>query len=389
MEFKVSFFNENNKNSHKNSYNNFYKNFTDKHQKNDIDSQIFEQLKPIRLPLILLVFIIMIGALGYVIIDGFSLMDSLWQASYTITTVGFGEVHPISNGGRFFTMILIILGFAAFSFFVGVLIDMINRGKITKLIKERQMLHKIARLKNHFVICHHNNYTIELAKQFRENHVPFVVIDSRENFEQIAKTNLYPYFIEGEPHTELSLLKSCLSSAKGVVTLSQNIADNIAQIVTVRLFEKEIGRIVPFYIMSHANDENEVDKLQKLGADSVVSPSKLVAQRLSAMSLHPEMKNMIEGLLAKKDTPINIEEIEIPDYSWLRYKKLKEARLRDMTNVSIVGIKDANGKFIPMPKGDVLITTGVKLLVIGTNDGITNAKRLIKKKTKPEELKYV
>ncbi|MDR1285849.1 MAG: NAD-binding protein [Campylobacteraceae bacterium] len=355
----------------------------------NIDNQIYEQLKPLRLPLILLVITMVIGTIGYVLIDGFSLIDAIYQAGFTFTTVGFGEIGYISNAGRFFTIILIILGFAVFSFSIGVLIDMINKGTLIKLIKERRMLQKIARLKNHFVICHHNSFTIELSKQFRQNHIPFVVVDNSPDIESIAKQNLYPYFVRGEPHTELSILKSSLSSAKGVITLSENIADNIAQVVTTRLYEKELELKRPFFIMSHASNDSDALKLKKLGADSVVSPSKLVAQRLNAISLHPDMQNMLESFLSKKDSPITIEEVEIPSFSWLIFKKLKEARIRDITNVSVVGISDANGKFVPMPKGETLIGTNSKLLLIGSMEGIINAKRLIKKKTKPEELKYV
>jgi len=331
----------------------------------------------------------MIGTLGYVIIDGFPLIDAMYQAGFTFTTVGYGEINHISAAGRFFTIILIILGFAVFSFSIGILIEMINKGILTKLIKERRMLHKIARLKNHFVICHHNSFTIELAKQFRQNHVPFVVVDNSPDLEQIAKQNLYPYYVQGEPHTELSILKSSLSSAKGIVTLSENIADNIAQVVTTRLYEKELGLKRAFFIMSHASNDSDAEKLKKLGADSVVSPSKLVAQRLGAISLHPDMQNMMESLLSKKDTPINIEEVDVAEFSWLVFKKLKEARLRDITNVSVIGISDVNGKFWPMPNGETLIGTNAKLLIVGTSEGIINAKRLIRRKTKPEELKYV
>ncbi|MDR1460915.1 MAG: NAD-binding protein [Campylobacteraceae bacterium] len=355
----------------------------------NIDNQIYEQLKPLRLPLILLVITMVIGTIGYVLIDNFSLIDAIYQAGFTFTTVGFGEISHISAAGRFFTIILIVLGFAVFSFSIGVLIDMINKGTLIKLIKERRMLQKIARLKNHFVICHHNSFTIELSKQFRQNHIPFVVVDNSPNIESIAKQNLYPYFVQGEPHTELSVLKSSLSSAKGVITLSENVADNIAQIVTTRLYEKELELRKPFFIMSQASNDSDALKLKKLGADSVVSPSKLVAQRLNAISLHPDMQNMLESFLSKKDSPINIEEVEIPDFSWLIFKKLKEARIRDITNVSVVGISDANGKFIPMPKGETLIGTNSKLLLIGSMEGIISAKRLIRKKTKPEELKYV
>ncbi len=107
------------------------------------------------------------------------------------------------------------------------------------------------------------------------------------------------------------------------------------------------------------------------------------------MSIRPDMENMLETLLYRKDAPIDMEEIRVPDHSWMRFKKLKEARLRNITNVSIVGIRDMNNIFYPMPRGDVLVGTGSKLLVIGTAESIRATKRIIRKKHKPEELKYV
>jgi len=331
----------------------------------------------------------MIGTLGYVIIDGFTLLDAVYQAGITFTTVGFGEISPISPAGRIFTITLIILGFGVFSMSIGILVEVLNKGQLVNIIKERQMLYKIARLKNHFVICHHNEITIELSKQFRENHIPFVVIDPREDIAKIALQYKYPYFIQEDPHTEVALQKSFLSSAKGLITLSENTADNIAQIASTRLYEKEIGLKRPYYIITSATSDNDMVKLKKLGADRVISAIKLMAERLRAMSLRPDMVNMLESLLYRKDAPIDMEEIRIPDHSWMRFKKLKEARLRDITNVSIVGIKDSNDIFIPMPKGDVLVGTGSKLLVIGTAESIRATKRIIRKKQKPEELRYV
>jgi len=355
----------------------------------DLNTELYQQLKPFRLPLILVVLMIMLGALGYVIIDDFTLLDAIYQAGITFTTVGFGEISPISPSGRIFTITLIILGFGLFSFSVGILVDVLNKGELLNIIKERQMLYRIARLKNHFVICHHSEITIELSKQFRENHIPFVVIDPREDLVQIAAQYKYPYYVQEDPHTEEALLKSYLSSAKGLITLSENSADNIAQIASTRLYEKEIGLKRPYYIITSATSDSDMTKLKKLGADRVISATKLMAERLRAMSLRPDMENMLEKLLYRKDAPIDMEEIKIPDHSWMRFKKLKEARLRDITNVSIVGIRDANDIFIPMPKGDVLVGTGSKLLVIGTGESIRATKRIIRKKRKPEELKYV
>ena len=332
---------------------------------------------------------IMLGALGYIIIDDFSLSDAIYQAGITFTTVGFGEIAPISETGRIFTITLIILGFGVFSFSVGILIEVLNKGNFVRIFKERQMLYKIARLKNHFVVCYHNAYTIELSKQFRENHIPFVVVAPDENLDKIAEKYKYPHFIQEEPHTEVALLKSGLSSAKGLITLSVNLADNIAQIATTRLFEKELGLKKPYFIMSQANNVNDINKLKKLGADSVVSATKLMAQRISAMSVRPDMENMLENILYRRDIPIDMEEVEIPETSWLRYKKIREAHIREMTNVSIVGMEEANGRFTPMPKGDTLIMSNSKLLLIGTGKGIRDAKNIIKNRYKPEELKYV
>lgn len=355
-----------------------------------LSDDIYSQLKPFRLPLILTVLLMMIGALGYITIENYSLTDAIFQSGYTFTTTGFGSLNEgeFSVAGKYFTVTLILLGFVIFTFSVGVVIEVINKGELLKILKERQMLYKIARLKNHFVVCYHNEYTIQLAKQFRETHIPFVVIDPSENIEEIAKKYKYPYFIKDEPHTELALLKSYMSSAKGVITLSKSIADNIAQIASVRLFEKEIGRKA-YHIICNAETLNDIEKLKKLGADSVVSPTKLMAQRVSAMALRPEMENILDTFLYKKDTPLDIEEITVPKHSWLILKKLKETHLREVANVSVIGVIQKDGKFIPMPKGDSIITTESRLLVVGTSKGIIKTKRLIKMKEKPEELRYV
>lgn len=353
-----------------------------------LSSDLYSQLKPFRLPLILTILIMMFGTLGYIAIDGFSLIDAIYQTGITFTTVGFGEIAPISDFGRIFTISLIILGFGVFSFAIGILIEVINKGDLLKILKERRMLYKIARLKNHFVICYHNEYTVQLAKQFRESHIPFVVIDPSNEIEEIAKKHQYPYFVKDEPHTELALLKSYMSSAKGVITLSKNIADNIAQIASVRLFEKELGRL-PYHIICNAETLMDIEKLKKLGADRVVSPTKLMAQRVSSMALRPDMENILEKFLYTKDTPLDIEEITVPRYSWLVLKKLKESHLREIINVSIIGVIQKDGKFIPMPRGDTIITTESKLLVVGTSKSIIKTKRFIRMKEKPEELRYV
>ena len=352
-------------------------------------TEIYDQLRPFRLPLITIVLMMLIGTLGYIFIAGFSLVDAFYQAGMTFTTVGFTEVAPISPAGRIFTVLFILMGFGTFSFCLGVVVEVIKKGTLQNLLREQRMINNIARLKNHYIICYNNIYCAELAKQFRENHLPFVVIDPDPNLAKIAEENRYPYFVVGEPHVETTMLKAHLSSAKCVITLSESLADNIAIISLVRLYEKELGRITPYSIMANSDDDSDTQRLKKLGANSIVSPSKLAAQRLSAISVRPDMENILERFLYKKDSLIDIEEITVPDFSWIRFKRLKETRLRDLTNADVVGIKEPNSRFIPMPDGDYLIGTGVKFLVIGTAEGIRNTKKLIRSKYKPQEMRYV
>ena len=354
-----------------------------------LNDEYYGHLAPFRLPLALTVFIMLIGTLGYMVIDGFPLMDAIYQTGITFTTVGFGEIHHISDMGRIFTITLIIFGFIVFSIAIGIIAEVVKKGEFQKTAKERKMLYEIARLKQHFVVCYHNEFTIQVTKQLRANHIPFVVVDPREDLEDIAKKYHYPYFVVAEPHTEAGILKSHLSSAKGVITLADNVADNIATIASARLYENEIGRSRKFLIIANAKSNEDDQKLLKLGANKVVTATKLMAERINAMAARPDMENLLQEFLYKKDTPLDMEEAKVSKTSWLTLQKIKTARFRDIANVTIIGIRQKDNKFIPMPKGDTIIMPESKLLLIGTEKGIRTAKKIIRKKEKPEELKYV
>ena len=354
----------------------------------ELSSEIWGELKPFRTPIILTILIMLFGTLGYIWIDNFSLMDAIYQTGITFTTVGFGEIAPISPLGRLFTIFLIVAGFAVFSYAVGILVEVINKGRLLALLKENRMLYKIARLKKHMVICYHNDYTIELTKELRRAHIPFVVIDNNDELEEIAKKYKYPYFIKADPHTTLAIKKACLSSARGVITLSKNITDNIAVISSVRLYEKDLKR-VPYYILSIARSDEEIEKLIKLGANEVLSPTKLIAKRMTAVTVDPDVKNILEEFVYSIDTPLDLEEITVSKKSWVAYKKLKEVHLRELFNVTIVGIKEESGKFIPIPKGNVILKPYDVLLVIGTAKDMRKARKVIRSSVKPKEIDFI
>ena len=354
-----------------------------------LNDELYLLLAPFRLPFILTILTMMFGTFGYMLIDDMSLLDALYQTGITFTTVGFGEIAPISDIGRIFTIALIIFGFLIFSVAIGIIVEVLNRGELKSVIKERRMLYNIARLKQHFVICYHNEFTIQVTKYLRESHIPFVVIDPSEDMDKIASKYKYPYYVKGEPHTEEAILKSHLSSAKGIITLANNIADNIATIASVRLYEKEIGRRRSYLIISNAHYPSDENKLKKLGADKVVTPTTIMAQRVNAIAIRPDMENLLQEFLYKKDTPLDMEEVRVNKTSWMTLKRVRDGNFRDIASVTIIGIRHQDGRFVPMPKANTIITADSKLLLIGSGEGILKVKKIIRKTIQPKEMMNV
>lgn len=364
----------------------------DKSKKPDIDltPELLNELSRFRFPFIVVQIFLIIGTLGYLALEDYTLIEAFFQASYTFTNTGFGALreHLFSPITIIFTTILMLLGAATITFCVAVVVNVIMGGNLISIIKEIKMINKVARLKNHYVIFYHNEFSIGLAKNFLGAQVPFVIIDPNKDFEKEALKYKYPYYINDDPHLLDALLKSHLSSAKGVVIFSKNITDNIALIVSIRLYQNELKRH-PYNIISIANNDEESDRLKKIGADYIISPTNLAAQRISSIILHPGSENIIEHFMNKKENSLSLEEVVVPKYSWLVLKKLKEAHLREVTKATVVGIEQKDGKYISMPTGEVLVTSECKLLLIGSSSHIRQTKRIIMKREKPEELKYV
>jgi len=352
----------------------------------DLNPIIYSKLKPLRLPLIIFQLLMMVGTLGYMYLEDYTIMQAIFQTAYTLTNTGFGALNETNFRSEtiVFTIFLMLVGFASMIFGIGVIIDVFTNGNLRELLKERRMLFKIARIRQHFVLFYHNEYTAQVANQFRQNHIPFVVVDPSDDIEEIAINNNYPYFVKEEPYKEIAFLKSHLSSAKGVISLSKNISDNITLISSVRLYEKELGR-KPFLVISNAETQNEKLRLEKLGANKVVATPTLMAKRVSAMAISPGMENILDEFLYKKDSPITMEDIVINDNSWIIGKELKKLNLREALQISVIGITQ-NGVFIQLPRGNKIIEKNSRLLIVGSQKGILRAKRVLNLINEPKEM---
>jgi voltage-gated potassium channel len=348
---------------------------------------LYYELRHFRLPVIITVLTMLFGSIGYMLIDNFSLMDAIYQTGITFTTVGFGEIAPVSTLGRIFTITLIVIGFATFTLAVGTAINVVTHGDISNIIKVRGMLLQIARIKKHFVLYYVNDYTIEIANNLRKNHIPFVVVDPRSDLEEIARKHKFPYYYQTEPHTELAIRRVNLGMARGIITLSEKEADNIAIIVSIRLFEQEHRKHRPYQIITSSKNHSSAEKLKKLGANSVVVPTRITAQRISTMAVSPDLENLLENFLYANKTALDMEEVFVPKYSWLVLQRLKDVNLKALTNVAVVGLRNKEGKFSPMPKDEILVTAESYLLLIGKVEDLKHAKNVISRIEAPMELK--
>ncbi|RDU64665.1 TrkA family potassium uptake protein [Helicobacter sp. MIT 14-3879] len=365
---------------------------SDKSKKPEIDltSELLNELSRFRFPLVVVQVFLIIGTLGYLALEDYTLIEAFFQASYTFTNTGFGALkeHKFTPITIIFTTVLMLIGAATITFCVAIVVNVIMGGKLISIIKEVKMINKIARLKNHYVIFYHNEFSLQLSRHFLKAQIPFVVIDNGEHFEKEAIENKYPYYINDDPHSINTILKSHISSAKGAVIFSKNTTDNIAIIVSIRLYQEELKR-KKYNIISIANKEEEIDKLKKIGCNYVVSPTNITAQRISSIILKPGSENIIENFMSNNENSLSLEEVVVPKYSWLVLRKLKEAHLREVVRVSVVGIRQKDGQYISMPTGDVLISSECKVLLIGAANDIRQAKKILMRKQKPEELKYV
>jgi voltage-gated potassium channel len=141
--------------------------------------------------------------------------------------------------------------------------------------------------------------------------------------------------------------------------------------------------------LSIAKTDEEIEKLKRLGANEVLSPTKLIAKRMTAIAVDPDVKNILEEFVYSIDTPLDMEEITVSKKSWVVYKKIKDLHLKELLNVSIIGVKEENGKFIPIPKDNVILKPGDVLLVVGTSKDMRKMRKLIRSKEKPKELDFI
>lgn len=307
--------------------------------------------------------ITVIGVIGYAIIEGWSLLDSLYMTIITITTVGYDEVHPMTTGGRIFSIFLMIGGVSGALYAVTGIMTYVIEGNLGSTLGRRRMKKRIAELKGHFILCGLGRVGEDIARTFKEEGVPFVVIDNRpdgiERAEQADYLNL-----QGDAANDEVLKEAGIEQARGLVAAVGADADNTYITLSARVLCPDL------FIEARASSEEAEIKLKRAGADRVVLPYSIGARRMAMLALRPGVVDFIDTIAYGRSREMQLENIIVSNNSTLVGQTTKEAR--NKADITILAIQKKSGQLLPNPADEETIEEGDSLIIIGTKKRLSD-----------------
>ena len=337
-------------------------------------------LKPqIRFVAAVLLILILIagGTAGYMLIEGWSISESLYMTFITISTVGFAEVQPLSPAGRHFTIIFLIFGIATFGYSISTVFSFFFEGQVVQSLRDRRMNIFIDRLKDHYIICGCGDIGREVATELRQAGRKFVVIDQKPEDSELARDSSV-HIIKGNAIDEEVLTEAKIERAEGLIAALPTDEANVFVVLTARQLNPSLK------IVSKAAEQSTVKKLMKAGANRVISPKEIAGRRMAALILHPAVVNFLDIMVGGDATAVRIEEVEVLNESPFLGKTLKDIGVGQHTGAIVIGIQDSGGRpridpdtakmlaAVPLHEGDTLF-------VLGNENQISRLREFMKK----------
>ncbi|MEO7562666.1 MAG: potassium channel protein [Ferruginibacter sp.] len=322
------------------------------------------------LPLIIIGAIVLIGVIGFMVIERYTMLEALYMTIITVTTVGYEEVHPLSKIGMIFNLFLIISSFATFAYALAKLTQYVVDGEINKFFKTRKIMSAINELKDHVIVCGYGRNGKQAAKILGLHKVKFLVIESNDDLieNELSKGGQLLY-IKGDATDDEVLLNAGIKRARALITALPEDADNVYIVLSARSLNSTVQ------IISRSSNPGSATKLRKAGANNVISPDNIGGTHMATLVSKPDVIEFIDYLSGEEGDSIHLESVGydiLP--SKLRDKTLQEIMAWRKTGVNCIGIKDDEGKFIINPPEGTLIMNGMKVIVLGTREQIEEMK---------------
>ncbi|MDA0745764.1 MAG: potassium channel protein [bacterium] len=311
----------------------------------------------------LLCMLLIGGTAGYAWIEGWPVWDSLYMTVITITTVGYGEVRPLSSTGQRFTILLLLFSVVTAGYSVTTLLGFLFEGQILHAMRGRRMERTVSKLKDHYIICGCGIVGKEVALELQQAGVPFVIIDRDPEASELGRDESI-LFVKGNADQDETLLEAGIERAKGLVSVLREDAINVFVVLSARQLNPKLT------IVARAAEEQTNSKLLKAGADRVMSPYQLVGRRIASVILRPSIVDFLDVVVGEGDAAMRLEEVKVNAKSSLVGKHLREANIGQQTGAIVVGIQGPDGRprvdpsaavtlsGITLSEGDILIALG-------------------------------
>jgi len=312
----------------------------------------------------LLVVILLIGVFGYVMISGYSLIDALYMTVITMTTVGFGEVVPLDDESKIFTIFLILASIIIVGYALSVITEYILSKSNIEELKQKKMQNKIDSFQDHVVVCGYGRNGKQAVKKLLAHNKSFVVIEKNKEMEERLQLDLVPYVI-GNANEDEVLLQAGIERASNFISALPNDADNLFVVLSTRQINKNIN------IISRASNDSSYKKLKFAGANNVIMPDKIGGDHMASLVVVPGLMEFIDNLSIVGKSNINIEEIAVEKlYDTNTVRTIKDLDLRRKTGCSVIGYKNQKGEYIVNPEAELELAPNSKIIVLGRPEQI-------------------
>jgi voltage-gated potassium channel len=315
--------------------------------------------------------VLFIGTLWYRFVEGWSWEDAAYMTVITLATVGYGETHPLGSRGRLFTIALIVLGVVNIGYIVNRFTEAIIQGYFQQGIRLRQQRRLMESLSQHYIICGFSRTGRQIAKEFRAEGVPFVVIDSVVESVERAQAEGYMAF-QGDATLDDTLLQVGIERAICLVAALPSDAENLYTVLSAKTLNPRIRAI------ARASTEEALQKLQRGGADAVISPYITGGKRMAAAALRPQVLDFVDGILTGADRQLYMEEFLLdPAFCPFVGQTLQRAKLRSQSGALVLAIRRLDGTLIGGPTGDTVLASGDTLICMGTAEQLRSLNQIL------------
>ena len=320
----------------------------------------------IYLAVTLLVITLLVGVFGYRFISDYNWVDAIYMTVITITTVGFGEVIPLTPEAKIFTVVLILLSVVIVGFALTVFSEyIISRSSYNDLIHKR-VQQEIDKMKDHIIVCGYGRNGQEAVQKLMAYNKQFVVIEMDVDVIERYEVDKNIHFVNGNANEDEILEKAGITQASALLCALPEDADNLFIVLSARQLNSKLK------IISRATAETSQKKLKLAGADNVIMPDKIGGDHMASLVVVPDLIEFLDNLsVVGEEDSINVEEISF-DQICVDGKEasIKEIDLRYKTGCTIIGYRSPSGKYIVNPEADMRLERDSKLIVIGRPEQI-------------------